>query len=74
MFPCIKDGNRRSSDSEIPVLMWRVLPINESAISGDTNDKDGRYKVSGADSEERTNPRWAFGSLSGTYYRWSEVE
>ena len=57
MFPCVKDGNRRSSDSEIPALMWRALPLNESAVGGDTNDKDGRYKVSGADSEERTNPR-----------------
>jgi len=33
--------------------------------------KPERYKVPGADSEEQTNPGRAFGSLNGSYYRWS---
>ena len=36
--------------------------------------KDLRYKVSGEDSEERTNLRGTSGSLSGSSYRWSEIE
>jgi len=45
-----------SGVSEIPALMRRVPPLNESAVCGDTNDKDGRYKVSCADSEIANNP------------------
>jgi len=66
MFPCGKNGNRRSSISKIPALEWKVPPCNESAYGRNTNVKDGRRKVSGADSEKRTNLRETFGSLNGT--------
>lgn len=54
-----KDGIGRSSASEIPALVRRVLPIDEFRISGYERDKrkDGRCKVLGEDSEERTNLR-----------------
>jgi len=55
--------------------MRRRAPINEQvnvpalvrvALSLLVSENKGAGKVSGADSEERTNPRWTFGSLSGS--------
>jgi hypothetical protein len=57
MFPCAKDGNRISGVSKIPALQWRVPPCSEFVTGEDTNLKDGQHKVSGEDSEERTNLR-----------------
>ena len=42
---------------EIPALRWNVPPLNESCMRitcGRHKAKDGRYKVSGEESEERT--------------------
>ena len=49
----------------------RIAPAPQASLFRRRYEKDGQYKVSGEDSEERTNRRWAFGSRSGSYYRGS---
>lgn len=61
MFPCIIMRRRAPTDKQVnaPALVKGALflPVSENKGAG---------KVSGADSEERTSPRWTFGSLSGS--------
>ncbi|MFH1935532.1 MAG: hypothetical protein ABIN18_28660 [Pseudomonadota bacterium] len=43
-----------------------VPALERVALSLPVSENKGADEVSGADSEERTSPRWAFGSLSGS--------
>ncbi len=57
------------------IIMRRRAPTNEQvnapalervALSLPVSENKGADEVSGEDSEERTSPRWTFGSLSGS--------
>ena len=54
MFPCATNGNRRSSISKIPALVWRVLPDNEFTYVKTQKAKmdDARYQGRTAKSEQ----------------------
>ena len=55
---------RRGTGRSRALAFNGLLPaMNESRGKRETQRK-GAHKVSGEESEERTNPRWAFGSLS----------
>ncbi len=65
MFPWVKetvlgDPARRQN----PGVEGNVPALSRVPQGGDTNVEEGRYKVSGEESEKRTNPRRASGSLS----------
>jgi hypothetical protein len=63
-----KIGQGRRSANEAESWHWE-----RAALTSPVSESKGANKVSGEDSEERTNLRRAFGSLSGSYYRRSEV-
>ena len=73
---CIHRGNSETGESRLSPctntvggadLSDRETPGGEVEVSAPCRaNKERRYKVSGEDSEERTNLRWAVGSLSGT--------
>jgi hypothetical protein len=46
--------------------MGNAQALERGALSLPVSENKGVGKVSGADSEERTNPRRTFGSLSGS--------
>ena len=57
-----------------PGVKVEAPPLSESVQSETQTNRAGQNKVLGDDSEERRSPRWTVGSLSGSYYRWSDPE